>query len=575
VVRKAGLFDVFSTPSAIVVQEEKKSSAPSSFMMAEAPDLVDESQEFARVMIERQKHAGFMQTAQFVLSSIMTTVIIGATVFYISLVMKNSSNQNNMMNFTKSRAKMSGCDKKGEDEGEGEVPSVTFDMVAGLDGAKRELQEVADFLKNPEKYTRVGAKIPKGVLLEGPSGTGKTLLARAVAGESRVPFFSASASEFVEMFVGVGASRVRSLFSDAKAKAPCIIFIDELDAVGKARGGGGPGGVGGGNDEREQTVNQLLTEMNGFEPNAGVIVVAATNRADILDKALLRPGRFDRKITIGLPDVRGREEIFGVHVKGKPVHECVDFNKMARVTPGFSGADIEALCNEAAIFAARADREQIVQDDFDEALEKLLIGLERDGSVLSHKKRHVVAVHEAGHAMTALLLDGYDEVRKVTISPRGGTGGVTQFLPQQDQLDSGLYSKDYLEKQLVVALGGRAAEFVAFGERHVTTGAFADMQQVYKIARAMVTQYGFNPVIGNIAFPAGEMHYSLSQATQKTIDTEILLTADEAYKIAVNLVKENEKMLEVITNALLERETLSGEELLVIVEPLKTRSEKK
>jgi cell division protease FtsH len=270
---------------------------------------------------------------------------------------------------------------------------------------------------------------------------------------------------------------------------------------------------------------------------------------------------------VGLPDVKGREEIFGVHTRKKPVHEGVNFNKLARVTPGFSGADIEALCNEAAIFAARAGRERIMQEDFDEALEKVLIGLERDGAMFSLKKRQVVAVHEAGHALTALLLEGYDEVRKVTISPRGSAGGVTQFLPHQDQLDSGLYSKDYLEKQLIVALGGRAAEIVAFGESQVTTGASADMQSVYKIARAMVTQYGFNTTIGNIAFPAHEMHYTLSQATQKTIDAEILITADDAYKNALRLIQDNRAMLEAITNALLEKETLSGQELLGVVEP--------
>lgn len=524
------------------------------FPTKEAPNVkveldedIDEEVELTRLMIDRQKQAGILQTAQFALSSTLTVVMIGAMVYYVMMIRKNASQGS--MTFTQSKAKLFSA----KSENDGDVPSVTFDKIAGLDGAKRELQEVVDFLKNPEKYSKVGAVIPKGVLLEGPSGTGKTLLARAVAGESKVPFFSCSASEFVEMFVGVGASRVRSLFQQAKDKAPCIIFIDEIDAVGKARGNS-MGGMG--NDEREQTINQLLTEMNGFEPNQGVIVMAATNRADILDKALLRPGRFDRKITIGLPDVKGRYAIFGVHTTNKPVNS-IDFNKLARVTPGFSGADIEALCNEAAIYAARAEREYILQDDFDQALEKILLGLERDGSVLSMQKRHIVAVHEAGHALTALLLDGYDEVRKVTITPRGGSGGVTQFIPNQDSLDSGLYSKDYLEKQLIVALGGRAAEHVVFGDKEITTGASHDMVQVYKIARAMITQYGFNAKIGNIAFQPQD----LSQETQCWIDNEIIHLAKGAYKHAVSLIQTRRALLDEITKALLDKETISGDEL--------------
>lgn len=526
-----------------------------------------------KMQADNEKRRMTMQMINFVISNSVNLLFASVLLYTLFNIGKNFQNGGGaggmggggggIMGFTRSRAKLVEGGGKGKD-GEGEVPNTTFDKVAGLDGAKRELQEVVDFLKNPEKYARVGAVIPKGVLLEGASGCGKTLLARAVAGESGVPFFSCSASEFVEMFVGVGASRVRNLFQQAKEKAPCIVFIDEIDAVGKSRGGAS-GGIGGGNDEREQTVNQLLTEMNGFEPNQGVIVIGATNRADILDKALLRPGRFDRKISIGLPDVKGREDVFGVHTMNKPVNASVNFNKLARVTPGFSGADIEALCNEAAIFAARAGRDRIMQADFDEALEKVLIGLERDGSLISKDKRYVVAVHEAGHALTAMLLEGFDEVRKVTISPRGSSGGVTQFLPQQDQMDSGLYSKDYLEKQLVVALGGRAAEQAVFGEQRITTGASADMQQVYKISRAMVTQYGFNNVIGNIAFPAQEMHFVLSQYTQKTIDSEILATADEAYKIALNMVRDNRPKLDAIAEVLMAKESVSGDELKKVI----------
>ncbi|KAH7692241.1 Peptidase FtsH protein [Dioscorea alata] len=378
-----------------------------------------------------------------------------------------------------------------------EVPEtgVTFADVAGADQAKLELQEVVDFLKNPDKYTALGAKIPKGCLLVGPPGTGKTLLARAVAGEAGVPFFSCAASEFVELFVGVGASRVRDLFEKAKAKAPCIVFIDEIDAVGRQRGAG----LGGGNDEREQTINQLLTEMDGFSGNSGVIVLGATNRPDVLDAALLRPGRFDRQVTVDRPDVAGRVKILQVHSRGKALAKDVDFEKIARRTPGFTGADLQNLMNEAAIFAARRDLKEISKDEISDALERIIAGPEKKNAVVSDEKKKLVAYHEAGHALVGALMPEYDPVAKISIIPRGQAGGLTFFAPSEERLESGLYSKSYLENQMAVALGGRVAEEVIFGEENVTTGASNDFMQVSRVARQMVERFGFSKKIGQIA----------------------------------------------------------------------------
>jgi len=348
------------------------------------------------------------------------------------------------------------------------------DLRQGVDGAKLELMEVVDFLKNPDKYTKLGAKIPKGCLLVGPPGTGKTLIAKAVAGEAGVPFFSCAASEFVELFVGVGASRVRDLFEKAKAKAPCIVFIDEIDAVGRQRGAG----MGGGNDEREQTINQLLTEMDGFDGNTGVIVLAATNRPDVLDSALLRPGRFDRQVTVDRPDVQGRVKILGVHSRGKTLASDVDFEKIARRTPGFTGADLQNLMNEAAIMAARRDLKEISKEEVADALERIIAGPEKKGAVMSEQKKKLVAYHEAGHALVGALMPEYDPVAKISIVPRGAAGGLTFFAPSEERLESGLYSRSYLENQMCVALGGRIAEELIFGPENVTTGASNDFQQV-------------------------------------------------------------------------------------------------
>jgi cell division protease FtsH len=360
---------------------------------------------------------------------------------------------------------------------------VTFDEVAGCDGAKLELAEVVDFLKQPEAYTKNGCQIPRGVILDGPPGTGKTLLAKAVAGEAGVPFISISGSEFVEMFVGVGASRVRDIFGQAKKNAPCIIFIDEIDAVGRQRGAG----YAGGNDEREQTVNQILVEMDGFDGNPGVITIAATNRVDILDQALLRPGRFDRKVTVDLPDFKGRARILGVHSRGKPLEPDVDLEAISRRTPGFSGAQLENLMNEAAISAARANRSTIGWEQIDSAVDRIMVGLEKKGGNPQLKQKELVAYHEAGHAIVGALVPDYDQVQKITIIPRSnGAGGLTFFAPQESRLESGMYSRQYLESQLAVALGGRLAEEIIYGEDFVTTGASNDIQQVANIATRMV-----------------------------------------------------------------------------------------
>jgi len=460
-----------------------------------------------------------------------------------------------------------------------EVPDtgITFVDVAGVDGAKLELQEVVDFLKNPDKYTALGAKIPKGCLLVGPPGTGKTLLAKAVAGEAGVPFFSCAASEFVEMFVGVGASRVRDLFEKAKSKAPCIVFIDEIDAVGRQRGAG----MGGGNDEREQTINQLLTEMDGFEGNTGVIVLAATNRPDVLDSALLRPGRFDRQVTVDLPDVAGRIRILKVHARGKTIGPDVDYDKVARRTPGFSGAALQNLLNEAAILAARRELTVISKEEIADALEKIVAGAAKEGAVISEKKKKLVAYHEAGHAIVGALMPEYDPVAKISIVPRGNAGGLTFFAPSEERLESGLYSRTYLENQMAVAMGGRVAEELIFGAENVTTGASGDFQQVSRTARMMVEQMGFSEKIGQIALKTGGGGGSFagdsagraadySQATANLVDSEVKDLVERAYRRAKDLVETNIACLHAVADVLLDKENIDGDEFEKIM--LKARS---
>ena len=447
---------------------------------------------------------------------------------------------------------------------EGSVP-VRFDDVAGIDEAKTELQEVVTFLKEPERFTALGAKIPRGVLLVGPPGTGKTLLARAIAGEADVPFFSISASEFVELFVGVGASRVRDLFRQAKAKSPCIIFIDEIDAVGRQRGAG----IGGGNDEREQTLNQLLTEMDGFEENSGVILLAATNRADVLDTALLRPGRFDRQIMVELPDRRGREAILGVHARSRPLSDEVSLSMWARRTPGFSGAELANLINEAAILTARRQKAFIDEAALHDALERVTMGLGANPLQDSAKKR-LIAYHEVGHALLTTLLPAADDLDKVTILPRaGGVGGFARTTPDEEILDSGLISKAYLQARLVVAMGGRAAEMVVFGPAEVTQGASSDLQMVTQIAREMVTRYGFS-VLGPVAYErdGGEVFLGrdwmrpeneYSGRTGKAIDQQVQQLARQALDQAERMLASRRHLLDELVVRLIEQETISGE----------------
>jgi cell division protease FtsH len=454
---------------------------------------------------------------------------------------------------------------------EGSVP-VHFEDVAGIGEAKEELQEVVTFLRSPERFTSIGAKIPKGVLLVGPPGTGKTLLARAIAGEAGVPFFSMAASEFVEMFVGVGASRVRDLFRQAKAKAPCIIFIDEIDAVGRQRGAG----IGGGNDEREQTLNQLLTEMDGFEENSGVILLAATNRPDVLDAALMRPGRFDRRITVDLPDRKGREEILAVHARSRPLADAVSLSDWASRTPGFSGADLSNLLNEAAILTARRQQERIDEAALGDALERITMGLTAAPLQDSAKKR-LIAYHEVGHALLTTLVPQADRLDKVTLLPRaGGVGGFARTMPDEDILDSGLISRAYLSARLVVVLGGRAAEIVVFGPSEVTQGAAGDLDMVARIAREMVTRYGFSS-LGPVALEsdAGQVflgrdwirsdaHYS--NRTGRAIDQQVRALACQALDQAISLLRPRRALIDRLVERLIVEETIAGDSFRAVVE---------
>ena len=446
---------------------------------------------------------------------------------------------------------------------------VTFVDVAGCDGSKQELTEIVDFLKTPAKYAALGAKIPRGAIMEGPPGTGKTLLARAVAGEAGVPFISASGSEFVEMFVGVGASRVRDLFEQAKKNAPCIVFIDEIDAIGGARAGTQGGGMGGGgNDEREQTLNQILTEMDGFDGNSGVIVLAATNRADTLDAALLRPGRFDRRVPVDLPDVKGRRAILDVHIRGKPLAAELDLDIVAKRTIGFSGASLANLMNEAAIVAARNGKTEIGYEEVDYAIDRVTVGMSKTTGTSFPARQKLVAYHEAGHAVMGALTPGGDLVTKVTIIPRtNGAGGFTLFTPPEERVDSGLYSKKYLEGQLAIALGGRVAEEIVYGESEVTTGASNDLQQVRSIARRMVTQWGYSKnKLGAISWedPNGQSAVgpqAASAPTEILIDDEVKELVTKAYVLCKDTLTKNRKLLDDLTQALIEKETVDFNQL--------------
>ena len=476
-------------------------------------------------------------------------LLIGVWIFFMRQMQTGGGRA---MSFGRSKAKMLSS----------ENIKVTFKDVAGVEEAKEELAEVIDFLKDPKKFTKLGGRIPKGVLLVGPPGTGKTLLAKAIAGEAGVPFFSISGSDFVEMFVGVGASRVRDLFLQAKKHAPCIIFIDEIDAVGRHRGAG----LGGGHDEREQTLNQLLVEMDGFETSEGVIVISATNRPDVLDPALLRPGRFDRQVVVPVPDVKGREEILKVHAKKVPLAEDVDISVLAKGTPGFSGADLENLVNEAALLAARANKTKVDMSDFEKAKDKVLMGVERKSAIMSDKEKKITAYHEAGHCLAAKLLPGADPVHKVTIIPRGRALGVTQQLPEDERHT---YSRSYLLNNLVILLGGRVAEEIIFQD--YTTGAGNDIERVSSLARKMVCEWGMSDDLGPIAFAKQNEEVFLgrdfghvreySEATARKIDEAIEKIVKDAYDKTYSLLTENINCLHNIANALLEKETLDAKEI--------------
>jgi len=508
------------------------------------------------VEVEPQETSGFFSALSLWLPFL---VLIGIWIFFMNRM--QGGGRGGAMGFGKSRAKLL-TEKHGR---------VTFDDVAGIDEAKDELEEIVEFLRNPQKFSRLGGKIPKGALLVGPPGTGKTLLARAIAGEAGVPFFTISGSDFVEMFVGVGASRVRDMFEQAKKNAPCIVFIDEIDAVGRSRGVG----YGGGNDEREQTLNQLLVEMDGFEANEGIIIVAATNRPDVLDPALLRPGRFDRQVQVPNPDIKGREKILGVHARKVPLGPNVDLRIIARGTPGFSGADLANLVNEAALAAARIGRRFVTMEDFENAKDKVMMGAERRSMVMSEDEKKLTAYHEAGHAIVGLNVPQHDPIHKATIIPRGRALGLVLSLPERDQL-SVTFTK--YKSKIAMAMGGKVAEELIFGKENVTSGAASDIQQVSKIARAMVTQFGFSDTLGNIDYANEQQSFlgpyqnasPISPETQQKIDEEVRRIVDEGYETAKRILTEKMDDLHRLAQGLLEYETLTGPEIgrVIAGEPL-------
>ncbi len=496
--------------------------------------------------------------AQIFISWFPMLLLIGVWIFFMRQ-MQGGAGGRGAMSFGKSRARMLGEDQV----------KVTFTDVAGVDEAKEEVGELVEFLRDPGKFQKLGGKIPRGVLMVGSPGTGKTLLAKAIAGEAKVPFFTISGSDFVEMFVGVGASRVRDMFEQAKKHAPCIIFIDEIDAVGRHRGAG----LGGGHDEREQTLNQLLVEMDGFEGNEGVIVIAATNRPDVLDPALLRPGRFDRQVVVPLPDVRGREQILRVHMRKVPLGDNVNPVVIARGTPGFSGADLANLVNEAALFAARANKRLVTQDDFERAKDKIMMGAERKSMVMSEDEKKLTAYHEAGHAIVGLSVPDHDPVYKVSIIPRGRALGVTMFLPEEDRYS---YSKRRLESSLCSLFGGRIAEELIFGNDRVTTGAQNDIKRATDIARNMVTKWGLSDKLGPLAYGEedGEVflghtvtqHKNISDGTARQIDEEVRHIIDTTYARARRILEENNDKLEIMAQALIRYETVDADQIKDIME---------
>lgn len=517
--------------------------------------VTGEDLDASSISIEIQQPSPWINILSF-LGYILPFVIVGAAFFFIFRQAQGGNNA--AMSFGKSRARMFS----------GDQPKVTFADVAGVDESKEELQEIVEFLKEPQKFIALGARIPKGVLLVGPPGGGKTLLAKAVSGEAGVPFFSISGSEFVEMFVGVGASRVRDLFEQAKKHAPCIIFIDEIDAVGRQRGAG----LGGSHDEREQTLNQMLVEMDGFETDTNVIIIAATNRPDILDPALLRPGRFDRRVVLDRPDIRGREAILKVHIKGKPIAPDVDLSVLAKMTPGFVGADIENLINEGAILAARQNKKQISQKNFEESIERVIAGPERKSRLISEEEKRVIAYHEAGHAIVMSSMEEANKVQKISIISRGMAAGYTIAIPEYDQV---LISKNKMIAEIIGLLGGRASEEIVFND--ITSGAANDLERVTKLARKMVTQLGMSSDLGPLVYGKkdeliflgkefGEQR-NYSEATAEKIDHEILKVVNDAYKQAKKILIKYRKKLDEVANKLLEVETLSRKDFEKIFPP--------
>ena len=515
--------------------------------------LQDSGVEITSIPIDVKEPSQFGDWIGLLIQFLPILIFIGLILF----MMRQAQGSNSQaMSFGKSRARMFTANK----------PSVTFVDVAGVDEAKEELQEVVEFLKYPEKFVALGARIPRGVLLVGPPGTGKTLLARAVAGEAGVPFFSISGSEFVEMFVGVGASRVRDLFDQAKRNAPCIVFVDEIDAVGRQRGAG----LGGSHDEREQTLNQILVEMDGFDTNTNVIVLASTNRPDILDPALLRPGRFDRTVVIDAPDVKGRVAILEVHTKGKPLEKEVSLDNLAKRTPGFSGADLANLVNEAAILAARENKKRVGIHEFEEAIDRVMMGPERKSRVRSPRENEMVAYHEGGHALVAYMLEDFDPLYKITIVSRGMAGGYTLALPEEDRH---INTKSYLEKRLAMALGGHAAEEIVFGE--MSTGPSDDISKVTQLARSMVTRYGMSEQLGPRTFGRKEELIFLgreiseqrdySERVAEEIDDEVRRIIDRAHDVARQIIRDNRGKLDQLAKKLMEVETLEGDQLMTLM----------